>query len=135
MILDISVRRDIAGGEVNGSRAINTREAQAKVLVKDGHSVVMGGILSMDDVLNESGVPWLKDIPILGYLFKAKRRQVVKNELVIFLQPKILNNDTLSKDLQMSDLGSAAPPLDPPPAADKGEEFDAEDLESEIETF
>jgi type IV pilus assembly protein PilQ len=135
MILDISVRRDIAGGEVNGSRAINTREAQAKVLVKDGHSVVMGGILSMDDVLNEAGVPWLKDIPILGYLFKSKRRQVVKNELVIFLQPKILNNESLSKDMEMTDLGSSAPPLDPPPADESSKEFDAEDLDSEIETL
>jgi type II secretory pathway component GspD/PulD (secretin) len=134
MILDIAVRRDIAGGDTNGSRAINTREAQAKVLVKDGHSVVMGGILSMDEVLNEAGVPWLKDIPILGYLFKSKRRQVIKNELVIFLQPKILNNEVLSKDIQMSDLGSTAPPLEPPPAAGS-EEFDAEDLDSEFETL
>ncbi|MBY0383962.1 type IV pilus secretin PilQ [bacterium] len=136
MILDIAVRRDIPGGDVSGSRAINTREANAKVLVKDGQSVVMGGILSMDDVLNEGGIPWLKDIPILGYLFKTKTKQVIKNELVIFLQPKILNNDTMDNDLQLGELKSVSPPLAPPPSGDgTGDDFDAEDIEKEMETL
>ncbi len=137
MILDISVRRDIPGGNFGGSRAINTREAQAKVLVKDGHSVVMGGILSMDELINEGGIPFLKDIPILGYLFKTKTKQVTKNELVIFLQPKILNNDKISDDLKLGGLNSdSSSSLRPPPNQQEGTtEPEIDDLESEIETL
>ncbi len=137
MILDISVRRDIAGGEFSGSRAINTREAQAKVLVKDGHSVVMGGILSMDEVVNEGGIPFLKDIPLLGYLFKTKTKRVTKNELVIFLQPKILNNDKISDDLKLGGLESEAgtSTLLPPTKQEEPEDSGIEDLESEMETL
>ncbi len=137
MILDINVKRDIPGSDFEGSRAINTREAQAKVLVKDGQSVVMGGILSMDDRMVEAGLPWLKDIPILGYLFKSKRKEIAKNELVIFLQPKIINSDFINKDLELSELESVTPPLAPPPSQnEKSEsEFETEDLETEMETL
>ncbi len=137
MILDISVRRDIPGGDFAGSRAINTREAQAKVLVKDGHSVVMGGILSMDEVVNEGGIPYLKDIPLLGYLFKTKTKRVSKNELVIFLQPKILNNDKISDDLKLGGLDSSpgTSTLLPPIAPDKTEDMEIDDLETEMETL
>jgi type IV pilus assembly protein PilQ len=136
MILDIQVRRDISGADFSGSRAINTREAQAKVLVKDGHSVVMGGILSMDEVVNEGGVPFLKDIPLLGYLFKTKRKEVTKNELVIFLQPKILN-DKVTDDLKLSGFEpeSTSTPSLPPRLQEQGEDTDMNDLESEIETL
>lgn len=137
MILDIQVRRDIAGGEFSGSRAINTREAQAKVLVKDGHSVVMGGILSMDEILNEGGIPFLKDIPLLGYLFKTKTKRVTKNELVIFLQPKILNNDKLSDDLKLGglDADTNSSQLLPPVQQEEATDADTDDLESEIEAL
>lgn len=137
MILDISVRRDIAGGEFSGSRAVNTREAQAKVLVKDGHSVVMGGILSMDEVMNEGGIPYLKDIPLLGYLFKTKTKRVTKNELVIFLQPKILNNDKISDDLKLGGLDSetGTSTLMPPTKQEQPADTEIEDLESEMETL
>lgn len=134
MILDISVKRDVPGAVYNNSRAINAREAQAKVLVKDGNSVVMGGILSMDDVLTEAGVPLLKDIPILGYLFKTKKKDVSKNELVVFVQPKIINSDSLSKGMQLSELETASP-LTPPPSKDSDDDFDAEDLDKEMESL
>ncbi len=131
IIADIIVKRDVAGTDYNGSIAINTREAQAKVLVKDGQAVVMGGILSSDEAITEGGVPWLKDIPVLGYLFKTKRRNVIKNELVIFLQPKILNTDGLSKGLELSELGSAGKSA----PTTEVEDSEAEDLENELETL
>jgi type IV pilus assembly protein PilQ len=92
MILDIKVNRDIPGAATTGgSIQLNKREASTKILVKDGQSAVLGGIFSMDERQVEVGVPWLKDIPVLGYLFKSKRTEMTKNELVIFLSPKILN--------------------------------------------
>lgn len=103
MILDIIVDRDVPGAPTNDSVPINARKAQAKVLVKDGQTIVMGGILSMDETVREGGIPVLKDIPVLGYLFKSRTKTVEKNELVIFLQPKILNSESTMNGLEMSD--------------------------------
>ena len=65
------------------------REAEANVLVRDGETIVIGGILKDNDVNALSGVPYLKDIPILGWLFKNWRFQKDFEELVVFITPRI----------------------------------------------
>jgi type IV pilus assembly protein PilQ len=95
IILDLDVRDDEIGAVVVESGGINvpsidTREVTTQVLVNDGQTVVLGGILQTksDDVVNK--VPWLGDIPVLGHLFKNTNRTNNKDELLIFVTPKIV---------------------------------------------
>jgi type IV pilus assembly protein PilQ len=65
------------------------REAEANVLVKDGETIVIGGILKDTDANATGGVPYLKDIPVVGWLFKNWRIQKDFEELVVFITPRI----------------------------------------------
>lgn len=65
------------------------REAVANVLVKDGETIVLGGILKDTSNTSESGIPYLKDIPILGWLFKNMKWQKDFEELMVFITPRI----------------------------------------------
>jgi type IV pilus assembly protein PilQ len=69
---------------------VNSRSAKTKVLVKNGQTAVIGGIYQSDQSLSEAKVPWVGDIPILGWLFKNHSQDNQKNELLIFLTPRIL---------------------------------------------
>jgi type IV pilus secretin PilQ/predicted competence protein len=76
----------------NGQLVISKQEAQTKVVVSDGETVVIGGLTKNDDIETETGIPILKDIPILGYLFKHTRKEVSKKDLIIFVTPRIMRN-------------------------------------------
>ena len=65
------------------------REAEANVLVRDGETIVIGGILKDIDSDSQSGIPYLKDIPVLGWLFRNWRFQKDFEELVVFITPRI----------------------------------------------
>jgi type IV pilus secretin PilQ/predicted competence protein len=78
------------GRTVDGIPQENTREAKANVLVKDGETVVLGGIMKDTSSNSDSGVPYLKDIPVLGWLFKKSSWQKDFEELVVFITPRIL---------------------------------------------
>lgn len=79
------------GQAVGGAPAINTQEIGTQVLVDNGETIVLGGIFQHRTTLNETKVPLLGDIPFLGWLFRNKSRQDAKQELLIFVTPKILN--------------------------------------------
>jgi len=76
----------------NGQLVISKQEAQTKVVVSDGETVVIGGLTKNDDIETETGIPILKDIPILGYLFKHVRKEISKKDLIIFVTPRIMRN-------------------------------------------
>ena len=65
------------------------REAEANVLVRDGETIVIGGILKDSDTTSSSGVPYLKDIPGLGWLFKNWSSDKKLEELIVFITPRI----------------------------------------------
>ncbi len=67
-----------------------TREAKANVLVRDGETVVIGGILRDDSADSDAGIPYLKDIPVLGWLFKKSSYRRDFEELVVFITPRII---------------------------------------------
>jgi len=75
-----------------GQVVINKQEAQTKVVVSDGETVVIGGLTKNDEIEAETGIPILKDIPVLGYLFKHTRKEVSKKDLIIFVTPRIMRN-------------------------------------------
>ncbi|HKD53047.1 MAG TPA: type IV pilus secretin PilQ family protein, partial [Steroidobacteraceae bacterium] len=95
IIMDLDVRDDsvgtviVASGGVNVP-SINTREIATQVLVNDGQTVVLGGILETTQREDDTKVPYLGDIPILGHLFKNTNHQDDKDELMIFITPKIV---------------------------------------------
>jgi type IV pilus assembly protein PilQ len=95
IILDLTVSKDSVGQVLPSATggnvpSIDTREITTQVLVNDGQTVVLGGILETErrDTVNK--VPYLGDIPGLGYLFRSKSRTDNKDELLIFVTPKIL---------------------------------------------
>ncbi|MGH7828796.1 MAG: hypothetical protein ACREP8_01340, partial [Candidatus Binatia bacterium] len=67
-----------------------SREAISNVLVRDGETIVIGGIMKDTNQESESGIPYLKDIPLFGWLFKNIRWQKDFEELVVFITPRII---------------------------------------------
>ena len=74
-----------------GDPTILKREAETDLLVMDGHTAVIGGIYTRNTGRNLDQVPFFGDIPILGILFQRRRASDSRNELVIFLTPRIVN--------------------------------------------
>ena len=96
IIMDLDVRDDSVGNVVVASGgvnvpSINTREIATQVLVNDGQTVVLGGILETTQREDDTKVPYLGDIPFLGHLFKNTSHQDNKDELMIFITPKIVH--------------------------------------------
>lgn len=71
---------------------INKRSAQATVWTDDGETIVLGGIIRNRQTLNESKIPLLGDIPLLGNLFKKSTSENIQTELMVFLTPHIVKN-------------------------------------------
>jgi type IV pilus assembly protein PilQ len=69
------------------------KEAQTEVLVRDGETTVIGGIVISDTTNSSTGIPFLKDIPLLGWLFKSKSVSDKQTELLIFITPTIIKYD------------------------------------------
>ncbi len=98
IILTLDVRDDEIGQEVVASGgvqvpAIDTRQVTTQVLVDDGQTVVLGGILQSQNSHTINKVPWLGDIPILGHLFKNTDHTNNKDELLVFVTPKIVRQN------------------------------------------
>jgi type IV pilus assembly protein PilQ len=95
VFLEIEARNDSRGATVptgvGEAVAIDTKKAQTKVLVNNGETTVIGGIFIEDKSDSDSGIPYLKNIPILGYLFKSKSVEEQRRELLIFITPRILD--------------------------------------------
>lgn len=95
VILDLTVSKDSVGQLVASATggfvpSIDTREIVTQVLVNDGQTVVLGGILETERRESETKVPWLGDVPVLGRLFKTTNNTDNKDELLIFVTPRIL---------------------------------------------
>jgi type IV pilus assembly protein PilQ len=84
-VSDLSAQATVQGGVV-----IVLSEADTRVIVGDGETAVIGGLISEVESKLENGVPVLKDIPILGGLFKLNSDTKKKRELVIFVTPKLV---------------------------------------------
>ncbi len=72
---------------------ITTREASTRAIVRDGQTVVIGGLIGTSTEVANSGVPLLKDLPLLGYLFKRQTTSKTRTELAIFITPYIVRTD------------------------------------------
>ncbi len=72
---------------------ISTREASTRAIIRDGQTVVIGGLIGDSQDSIESGIPFLKDIPLIGNLFKSRSDTRVRTELAIFVTPYIVRSD------------------------------------------
>ena len=81
--------------------ALSNRRIENSVVVKDGETVVIGGLISDDYTDTVSKVPWLGDIPVLGWLFKSTSTQLTKRNLLVFLTPRVIRT---SEDLEKQSI-------------------------------
>jgi general secretion pathway protein D len=82
-----------------GAPIITIREAETSALVRDGATIVIGGLIDEGRTLIESGVPILKDIPLLGVLFRSRTTSRARTELAIFLTPHVVFTDAEAEGL------------------------------------
>ena len=95
VIMDIEVNKDSVGQLYAGVPSIDTNAVKTQVLVENGGTVVIGGVYTQTLSNGENKVPLFGDIPLLGYLFKSTAKLDNKNELLIFISPKIMK-DTMT---------------------------------------
>ncbi|MCW8859115.1 MAG: type IV pilus secretin PilQ, partial [Deltaproteobacteria bacterium] len=94
IILEILATNDSPSLTAGASApSIDTKKAETKVLIRDGETTVIGGIFIENIQESEEGIPGLMGLPILGHLFKSQKTQTVKDELLIFITPRIMHND------------------------------------------
>ncbi len=92
IILDLDVNKDSPGTPVEGGMSINTKRVRTQVLVENGGTVVIGGIFELNERESENKVPVLGDIPVVGNLFKQRTRQAEKQEMLVFITPKMISD-------------------------------------------
>lgn len=98
IIMEVKVTKDAPDFQraINGVPPINKNEVNAKVLVSDGETIVIGGVYSNNQSKSTSKVPFLGDIPYMGRLFRRDLVTDSKAELLVFLTPRIMNNQAIA---------------------------------------
>jgi type IV pilus assembly protein PilQ len=93
--MKVDVKNDSQGDVAPGSTtpSINKKKATTDVLISDGETTVIGGILQITRNESRSGLPWLSKVPVLGYLFRKDTNSTQNRELLIFITPKILKQE------------------------------------------
>lgn len=125
--VDIELRQEVSealpiGGDSGvNSPAIFNRSVSTNLSLKDGSAILIGGLMSQRQTVGDSGVPYLKDVPVLGNLFKSQKRGRNKTEMILMIVPYIIETDTqaeeltrsLSQRFELLDLPLTAPPQPP----------------------
>ncbi|MES2364397.1 MAG: type IV pilus secretin PilQ [Pseudomonadota bacterium] len=93
VILNVEVQKDAVGQAVQGNPAIDTKRVKTQVRLKNGETAVLGGIYEQSVRGDVTKVPLLGDIPVFGNLFKTTNKTNQKTELLIFLTPRIINDN------------------------------------------
>jgi len=101
MLIDTS-KNDL-GPVVNGKQSFQKKQAKTELLVNDGDTVVIGGIMKTVRNTSKSGVPLLSRLPIIGFLFSTHSKSDDKEELIIFITPKIIKLENKALVKKMTD--------------------------------
>lgn len=91
ILIDINVSRRSAEGVGIGLR-ISDETAQVKMITSNGATAVIGGLRQMNETEQESGIPILQDIPLIGQIFKYTKREMRNTDLIIFITPRIVES-------------------------------------------
>lgn len=92
ILMKILITKNDIGTIVSGVPSLNTNEAQTELLVNDGDTIVIGGIIKTNVQKSNQGWPGIKDVPLLGWLFKTQGLTDNTNELLIFITPRIFHH-------------------------------------------
>lgn len=92
IILDLDINKDSRGETTAAGIAINTKHVKTQVLVENGGTVVIGGIFELTETESEARVPVLGDLPAVGNLFKSRQRATNKQEMLVFITPKMISD-------------------------------------------
>jgi general secretion pathway protein D len=95
VVMDIHQKIESANGSVNIANVgdvpvTSQKDAVAKVAVRDRDTIMLGGLIETTKSKTSSGVPYLKDIPLLGYLFRSASNRELRNELIVLIRPTVL---------------------------------------------
>jgi general secretion pathway protein D len=82
---------------------LKRRQLSSVVTVKDGNRIILGGLINTKNTIDEDKVPLLGDIPVLGYAFKYEEKAKSTEELVIIIEPHII--DKAKNNISLKDLG------------------------------
>ncbi len=92
VIMDLNVKNDSVGEVFFGVPSIDTREVETQVLVENGETIVLGGVFQESTRVGLDKVPFFGDLPVVGRLFRRDSSENDKEELLIFITPKILKD-------------------------------------------
>lgn len=131
--IELDVVQEVSSAEqtstgVNISPTISTRKVETKLALGDGTTALLAGLISQNDSRSDSGIPFLKDIPLIGQLFRTNTDTTDRTELIVLITPYLVNNDFEVRSFTeafrsqlgpwAAQRGSAAvvlPPAAPPP--------------------
>lgn len=102
VLMDLKINKDSVGVNTSAGPSIDTKNVKTQVLVEDGGTVVIGGIYTQDETQGEARVPFLGDLPYLGFLFKTRNTSRSQREMLVFVTPKIVADRTISDELDAS---------------------------------
>jgi type IV pilus assembly protein PilQ len=91
VIMTLDVNKDSPGATTPAGVQINTKHVKTEVLVENGGTVVIGGIYEQIDRTDVTQIPFLGDLPYVGFLFKNRQTTTSKTELLVFITPRIVN--------------------------------------------
>ena len=93
--MKVMIDKNDVGSITDGVPGLNTKGVETELIMNDGETIVIGGIIKSNKTFAESGFPLLSQIPILGWLFKNRTRVEEKQELLVFLTPRVVKMDDL----------------------------------------
>jgi type II secretory pathway component GspD/PulD (secretin) len=97
IMLDINIESSSLGDTTGSQVNKTTNNINSSVIMKNGQTLILGGLFQYTKSNNDGGVPLLKDIPILGFFFSTENELLNKSELVFFITPKIITQQRLSQ--------------------------------------
>ncbi len=96
----------VVGSQVisgNSIPTIGTQSVDTTIIVPNKATIVLGGLITESNTVNVTGVPFFKDIPLLGYLFKGTTKDKSRQELIIMIQPNVVSSDEEFKEASLSE--------------------------------
>jgi len=107
LLMKILVKKDeideVEAHKVDGNPRIIKKQTETSLIVRDGETIVISGLTKQKSSGSDTGIPWLKEIPVLGWLFKGESKSEIMEEVLIFITPRIL------QPFQTSAVTQAAP--------------------------
>ena len=90
MVIEASNKEIDNTNVIQGNPAINTSGVTSKIVVRDGDTIVVGGVFKTNETFAKDAVPWLSEIPLLGWLFKYETKNKITREMLVFITPRII---------------------------------------------